>query len=155
MNAILVLFVVGFVLLAFEVFVPGAILGIIGGLALLGGVILAFLEYGSTGGWTALAVGASLGALMLFVEFWLLPRTPWGKRMFLNAAIDGTSQPPPAEASTVMGRAGEAITPLSPSGYVLIEGRRYEAFSRSGLVAKGADVRVVGVDNFRLIVSKP
>ena len=38
MNAIIVLFVVGFVLLAFEVIVPGAILGIIGGLAILGGV---------------------------------------------------------------------------------------------------------------------
>lgn len=155
MNAILVLFVVGFVLLAFEVFVPGAILGIMGGLALLGGVILAFMEYGSTGGWTALAVGAGAGALMFFVEFWLLPRTPWGKRMFLHAAIDGTSQPPPADAAAVMGRSGEAITPLSPSGHVVIDGRRYEAFSRSGLVAKGAIVRVVGLDNFRLIVSQP
>ncbi len=155
MNAIVVLFVVGFVLLAFEVFVPGAILGIIGGLALLGGVVLAFLEYGSTGGCTALAVGAALGALMLFVEFWLLPRTPWGKRMFLHAAVEGTSQPPPAESAAVMGRTGEAVTPLSPSGHVLIDGRRYEAFSRSGLVAKGAQVQVVGLDNFRLIVSKP
>lgn len=155
MNAIIVLFVVGFVLLAFEVIVPGAILGIIGGLAILGGVILAFMEYGSTGGWTALGVGAGGGMLMLAVEFWLLPRTPWGKRMFLRAAIDGTSQPAPAEASNVMGRAGEALTPLSPSGHVLIDGRRYEAFSRSGLLPKGAEVRVVGLDNFRLIVSKP
>lgn len=155
MNVILVLFVVGFVLLGFEVFVPGAILGIFGGLAILGGVILAFLEYGSTGGWTALGAGAALGVLMLLVEFWLLPRTAWGKRMFLNAAIDGTSQPPPAEAAVIVGRAGEALTPLSPSGHVLIDGRRYEAFSRSGLLPKGAEVRVVGLDNFRLIVSKP
>lgn len=155
MNAIVLLFVVGLVLLGFEVFVPGAILGIFGGLALLGGVALAFVEFGASGGWTAAAVAAGLGALMLFVEFWLLPRTPWGKRMFLTAAISGTSQPLPAEEALVVGRAGEAITPLAPSGYVMIDGRRYEAFSRSGLMAKGAEVRVVGLDNFRLIVTKP
>jgi membrane-bound ClpP family serine protease len=37
---------------------------------------------------------------------------------------------------------------------VLVEGRRYEAFSRSGHVTKGSALQVVGLDNFRLIVSQ-
>ena len=37
MSSIVLLFVIGLILLGFEVFVPGAILGIFGGLALLGG----------------------------------------------------------------------------------------------------------------------
>jgi membrane-bound ClpP family serine protease len=53
-----------------------------------------------------------------------------------------------------VGKAAEAITPLVPSGYVLVEGRRYEAFSQSGHATKGATLRVVGLDNFRLIVTK-
>ncbi len=155
MNAIILLFAVGFVLLGFEVFVPGAILGIFGGLSLLGGVILVFMEFGATGGWTALAAALALTGLMLYLEFGLLPRTAWGRRMFLHASVTGTSQPLPADEATVVGRSGEAVTPLSPSGYIVIEGRRYDAFSRSGLVAKGEIVRVVGLDNFRLIVTKP
>ena len=39
MNAILILFLFGIVLLVCEVFVPGAILGSIGGLAMLAGCI--------------------------------------------------------------------------------------------------------------------
>ena len=155
MNTIIVLFVVGFVLLAFEVIVPGAILGIFGGLALLGGVVIAFMDYGTAGGGIALAAAAGLAGLMFYIEFGILPKTPWGRRMFLHSEIGGTSQPPPADEASVLGRAGEAVTTLSPSGYILIDGRRYEAFSRSGQLPKGAEVRVVGLDNFRLIVTKP
>jgi membrane-bound serine protease (ClpP class) len=53
----------------------------------------------------------------------------------------------------VVGRPAEALTTLAPSGYVAVDGRRYEAFCQSGHAAKGATLRVVGVDNFRLIVS--
>jgi membrane-bound serine protease (ClpP class) len=155
MNTIFLLFLVGFILLAFEVIVPGAILGTIGGLCLLGGITLAFMEYGPIGGSSAIAAALVMTGLMIYIEFRLLPKTRWGKQMFLDAAINGTSQPLPAEESAVVGRPGKTLTPLSPSGYVLIDGHRYEAFSRSGLLAQGEPVQVVGLDAFRLIVSKP
>ena len=41
-----------------------------------------------------------------------------------------------------------------PFGYINVQGRRYEAFSQSGYLAKGVTVRVTGLDNFRLIVTK-
>jgi membrane-bound serine protease (ClpP class) len=53
-----------------------------------------------------------------------------------------------------VGKTAEAVTTLAPSGYVVVDGRRYEAFSQSGHAAKGAILRVVGLDNFRLIVTK-
>ncbi len=155
MNTIFLLFIVGFILLAFEVIVPGAILGTIGGLCLLGGITLAFMEYGPIGGSSAIAAALVMTGLMIYVEFRLLPKTRWGKQMFLHVAIDGTSHAMPAEESAVVGRSGETLTPLSPSGYVLIDGHRYEAFSRSGLLAQGEPVQVVGLDTFRLIVCKP
>ena len=48
----------------------------------------------------------------------------------------------------------EALTTLAPGGYVLVEGARYEAFCQSGFAAKGSALRVVGLDNFRLIVTQ-
>jgi membrane-bound ClpP family serine protease len=54
----------------------------------------------------------------------------------------------------VIGQVATALTTLAPSGFVSIAGKRYEAFCRSGLVARGAQLTVVGVDNFRLIVSE-
>lgn len=153
MSAIVLLFLLGIVLLGFEVITPGGILGVLGGLAMLGGCALAFDAFGGTGGTVATLVALALLGLALYVEFGLLPRTRWGRRFFLQQAVDATSQPAVATAD-VVGKICEAETTLAPSGYVSLDGRRYEAFSRSGHAGKGARLQVVAVDNFRLIVTK-
>ncbi|MBL9205741.1 MAG: serine protease [Opitutaceae bacterium] len=153
MNAITILFALGILLLALEVFVPGMVLGVIGGLALLGGVVVAFQSYGARGGLGAFAAALALVGAVLVIEFVVLPRTSFGRRMFLKTDVAGTSQPPLADAS-VVGKPAKALTALVPSGYVSIEGKRYDAFSQSGHVHPGETLRVVGLDNFRVIVTK-
>ncbi|MDD2764591.1 MAG: NfeD family protein [Opitutaceae bacterium] len=155
MTAILLLFLLGTVLLVFEVFMPGSILGILGGVAMLGGCVVAFVDYGAGGGSLAVLAGLAILGLALYAEFGLLPRTRLGKRFFLHDSIGATSQPPLAEAGAVVGKLCEAATTLAPTGYVLLDGRRYEAFSQSGHVARGTTLQVVAVDNFRLTVTKP
>jgi membrane-bound ClpP family serine protease len=153
MNAIILLFVVGALLLTAEIFLPGAIAGIIGGIALAVGSLLSFREFGFNGGVLASLSALALVGLMLYLELVVLPKTAFGKRMVVQSTVSAKSQPLPAVADAVVGRDALALTTLAPSGYVEIDGRRYEAFSRSGLIAKGATLRVVGVDNFRVIVS--
>lgn len=153
MTAIVLLFVTGALLLAAEVLLPGAIAGIIGGMALLLGSILAFLEYGATMGSVATFAALVLLAAMLYAELVWLPRSKVGRAMVVEATVGGQSQPPVASAD-VIGQVAVALTTLSPSGFVDIAGRRYEAFSRSGHALRGTRLTVVGVDNFRLIVSE-
>lgn len=155
MNAIILLFLLGVLLLAGEVFVPGGVLGIIGGAAMLVGCVLSFHEFGPVGGTIATFLSVALLGLMLYVELAWLPKSRFGKKLVVQSASDATSQPPLAHPETVVGKSAEALTTLAPSGYVLVEGRRYEAFCQSGHVSKGAALRVVGLDNFRLIVTKP
>ena len=154
MNLILLLFLLGALLLAGEVFVPGAILGVIGAVCMFTGCGLSFLKFGASGGLLATAIALALLGLMLYVELVWLPKTRFGKRLIVQSKVDATTQPPLAESAEVVGKAAEAVTPLVPSGYVLVDGRRYEAFSQSGHVTKGEVLRVVGLDNFRLIVTK-
>ena len=154
MSAILFLFITGAVLLAAEVFLPGAIAGIIGGLALLVGSILAFGQFGFAGGLAASGLAVGLVVVMLYLELVVLPKTAFGRKLVVQARVEATSQPPVADAAIITNKLAEALTTLSPSGYVLVEGRRYEAFCRSGQVPKGTPLRVVGVDNFRLIVAQ-
>jgi membrane-bound ClpP family serine protease len=154
MNAIIIFFVIGALLLAAEIFLPGVVAGIMGALALLGGSILSFREFGFAGGLAASGGAVALLILMLYLELVVLPRTAFGRRMVVQATVDATSQPPLASLAAVVDKPAEALTTLAPSGFVLIEGRRYEAFCRSGHAAKGALLRVVGVDNFRVIVSQ-
>ncbi|ACB74947.1 NfeD family protein [Opitutus terrae] len=153
MNTVILLLALGVVLLVLEVFVPGGVLGVLGGLAMLGGCALAFYRYGLQGG--AIATAAAIGCLgiAVYVEFGLLPKTRAGKKLFLQQSVDAASQPPPAAVGAI-GRQVETLTTLAPSGYVALDGRRCEARSQSGLIPKGAMVRIVGMDNFSLIVSR-
>lgn len=153
MNAILLLFIMGVVLLAAEIFLPGAIAGIIGAVCMAAGCMISFKEFGSGGGAIATAVALALLGLTLYLELVWLPKTSFGKKLIVQAKVEAVSQPPLANPGAVMGKTAEAATTLAPSGYVLVEGRRYEAFCRSGHVPKGATLRVVGVDNFRVIVT--
>jgi membrane-bound serine protease (ClpP class) len=154
MSLILAMFVCGVILLALEVVVPGAILGITGGVFMLIGVIVSFDQYGLGGGALATAAAMVAVAVTLYLEFVLLPTSRIAKTFSMTATVDGRSQPAIADRS-VIGRTVTAITTLAPSGVVELDGRRYEAFARTGHVAAGSQLSVVDVDNFRLIVSHP
>jgi membrane-bound ClpP family serine protease len=154
MTAIIVLFLAGILLLAIEVFVPGMIVGLMGGLAIFAGVVTAFNLYGSGGGMIALACGALLLGVTLYIEFVVLPKSKLARKLSMEGTVAGTSQAAVADLAAVIDQQGETITPLAPSGYISLQGRRYEAFSQSGYLAKGVAVRVTGLDNFRLIVTQ-
>lgn len=154
MTSILLFFVLGIVLLVLDLFVPGVILSVLGVIAMLVGTSHAFDQYGIGGGLLAFGIGAVLLTVALYVEYVLLPKTPFGKKFFLQASIAGTSQAPAAETAALTGREGVALTPLMPSGQIEIDGRRYEALSLDGHVAKGLRLRVTGAQNFSLTVTK-
>jgi membrane-bound ClpP family serine protease len=154
MTLVLTLFAAGILLVALEVVVPGAVLGVFGGLFLLGGVIAAFLQLGTFGGSVATGAALLIGAVTLYLEFVLLPKTRLAKKFSMTETVSGRSQPEVAERKAVVGRDAVAVTTLAPSGYVELEGRRYEAFCQSGHVAAGARLRVVDLDTFRLVVTQ-
>jgi membrane-bound serine protease (ClpP class) len=155
MNAVILLFLLGVLLLAAEVFMPGAVLGVLGAIAMLAGCVISFQKFGAAGGAGTTALALALLGLTLFLELIWLPRSRFGRKLVVQSASDATSQPPVAELGAVVGKSAEAVTTLAPSGYVVVEGRRYEAFCQTGHAIKGATLRVVGLDNFRLIVTKP
>ena len=154
MNLIVLLFALGLVFMFFEVFTPGPVFGILGGLTLMGGIAVAAAKFGASGGLVAgITALAAVGAT-LYAELVWLPKTRFAQK-FSNRSTSGTAiRQQNVEAEAVVGKTAEALTTLAPSGYVLVEGRRYEAFCQSGHAERGAQVRVTGLDNFRLIVTK-
>ncbi|TVR47976.1 MAG: serine protease [Puniceicoccaceae bacterium] len=153
MTWVVLLFVLGIILILFEVMVPGGILGLLGGLALLAGGVLAFVNFGLGVGLLAFLAAMAVLGLSLLAELKFLPRTAVGQRLFLHSQIEGSSQKTEGFAELI-GRPCEALTALSPTGVVLLDGKKYEAFSQSGFIERGARLTVTRYDNFRLIVSK-
>lgn len=155
MTLIILLFAVGILFLVVEVIIPGGILGTIGALLMFAGCYLAFTDFGTLGGTVAVLTSFALAGAALFIEFRILPRTKIGKRAFLTTEVTGISAALGKEALELVGKSAEALTMLSPSGYVRVDGRRYEAFCQSGQVQAGSMLDIIGADNFRLIVSLP
>ena len=155
MTLVIVLFLLGVILLALEIVVPGAILGSAGALLMLGGVVAAFMNLGATGGMIATIVALLLLGAMFYMEMVWLPRSRLAKHLSMDATIDSVSQPPLAKESDVIGRDAVTLSTLAPTGFVNVDGRRYEASCRSGYAAAGETLKVVGLDAFRLIVTKP
>ena len=153
MTAIALLFISGALLLAAEVLLPGGVAGVVGGIALALGSVLSYVEFGSGIGSLATLAALALVGLTLYLELVWLPKTKLGRAMVVDAVIGSQSQPPPASGE-VIGQAATAVTTLAPSGLVEVAGRRYEAFCQSGLAARGATLTVVGLDNFRLVVTE-
>ncbi len=152
MTLVVILFLSGIFLLALEVVVPGAILGIIGGVLMLVGVGVSFARFGTAGGAVATGIAVAVGAVALYLEFVLLPKSRLAKALSMSETVAGTSQPAIADRA-IIGRRAVAITPLGPTGLVECDGRRYEAYSRSGHAAAGSAVEIVDLDTFRLIVA--
>lgn len=153
MSLIVLLFIVGILCIGAEVIVPGGILGGLGALFMFAGCVLAFMRFDVGGGLAAVGVALLVTIVALTLEFKFLPKTKLGRRAFLDKEVAGSSSMYGPEARDLIGKPAEALTQLSPSGYVRIDGNRYEAFSQSGQIDAGADLRVVGSDNFRLIVA--
>ncbi|MEO5917356.1 MAG: NfeD family protein [Luteolibacter sp.] len=154
MTALILFFAVGILLIAAEVVVPGGVLGVLGALLMFGGCVRAFMDFGSIGGLIAVITAFTLGGLVLYFEFSYLPKTKWGKRAFLTAQVTGVTAAVGKEAVELVGKSAEALTLLSPSGYVRVDGERYEAFCQSGQAPVGSILEIIGADNFRLIVTQ-
>ncbi len=149
---IIVLFVVGFVLVAAEVFLPGVILGVIGFLCLAGSVALVFAHYGVGAGVVAsfLVGGLTLGGFIVWL--WIFPRTFIGRRIVLDR-----TQPPDHSADEnrgLVGSFGVALTPLRPAGTARIDGRRVDVTATGEFLEEGAGVVVVAADGMRVVVRR-
>jgi len=153
-NLIIILFIAGIILLATDIFVASFVMAVFGTITMLAGCVLVYAHFGAVTAGVAAVVALGLLALTVYIELVWLPKTRFGRGLVVQSVVGAQSQPELAKHEEVVGKPAEALTTLAPSGYVLVEGRRYEAFCRSGLAAKGDHMTVVGIDNFRLIVSK-
>lgn len=152
MTLIILLYALGIVLLVAEVLVPGGVIGTVGAILMFIGCVIAFVQYGSGGGLLALVAGLVLAGVAFYIEFRVLPKTRIGRQAFLTKEMTGVSAALGQEARNLIGKSAEALTLLSPSGYVRVDGRRYEAFCQSGQAPVGSALEVIGADSFRLIV---
>ncbi len=152
-TAILVLAIVGALLLGAEILLPGGIMGLFGALSLLGAVVIVFLEHGALWGIVALLLSFVLCIGTFYFTIKLVEKTRLGKDVLLSETLKGAATRAQAPED-IVGKIGEVVTPMNPTGMASVDGALYEASSIDGSLDKGEKFVVAGQDNFRILVKK-
>jgi membrane-bound serine protease (ClpP class) len=146
------LLIAGLLLVGIEVFAPGAVIGTLGALALVGAAVAGFLAFGPvTGGYVALGILILVGiVLALWVRFF--PASGIGKKMTVSQDLS-RSTAVAGDMASLLGKQGVAISELRPAGFAQIEGRRVDVVTQGEMIAKGQTVKVVHVAGSRVVVA--
>lgn len=152
MTLIIGLLVTAFILFFFEIFLPGGVLAVIGGLVLLAACAATYTEYGVVWAVTLLIFGLIGALLMFFLEIRLISTTRFGQQFALKSTIAAKLNPKADEA--LVGKEGVALTTLAPTGKVRIDAKTYVAQAEDGFLEKGHVIKVVRIETFKLIVAR-
>lgn len=137
----LALLAAGLLLIVAEVFIPGGVAGVVGGLALLGAMGLGLAAFPAPWGFLSAIAIVVFGGIGLLTWVQLFPRSRVGKRIALRT--DGADFKSAAPDRGLLGAAGEAATALRPAGIAVIAGKRYDVLAANGeWIVAGAAIRV-------------
>lgn len=151
------LIILGFALIFVEMFIPGGIIGLVGGLLLIAALVYALVEFDPFVAFCVLIIEL-IGAAVLF--WW------WSKfffktflgRMFVlgdpDGAPEGSEKKTEEESQDLVGQTGETVTPLRPAGVAKIGGHRRDVVTEGSHLEEGAEVVVVKDEGFRIVVRK-
>ncbi len=161
---IVLLAVVGCILLFMEVLLPGAVMGIIGGICIVVAVVLGF-NISTTAGLATLVCCLVGAPVAIFTGLWAMPKFGFAKRFWDYPILNDPANPKGAARTSdraeqdaaresLLGKTGTAVTNLRPSGLVEIDGRRIDVVARGSAIDKGATVEVVDVSSNRVVVDE-
>ena len=149
-----VLIVVGFALLLVELVFPSGILSAVALAAIAVGVALTFTQDLTVGVVTLIVVCIGLPFLATFVlHYW--PKTPMGRRLILQTPGEEAtlaSTPENQQLLLLIGRIGQAVSDLRPSGVTNFDGKRVDTITEGMMVDAGRWVRCVDVQAGKVIV---
>lgn len=142
----------------------------------LGGILLMLLAVGlfvaefftptfgilTAGGITSLVMGSLLlfpdNAPLFQVNPWLIVVITLIFVAFFVFVIQRVIKTHRKQASTgweeLIGKTARTLTPIDPEGLVMYRGERWKAVSREGLIKKGEQVMIEGIENLTLLISK-
>ena len=146
---ICLLIIAGFVFIAIELFlIPGFSIPGLAGLGMVGyGIFLTHQAYGPKGALIATAISA-LAAFIVII-------TAIKSKSARTVGLDYSEKDVTAvdDYSYLVGRKGETLSTLRPSGTAIIDGKRYDVVADGDYVEKGTPVEVSAVDGTRIIVN--
>lgn len=146
-----ILLLIGFLLVFIEFFIPGIVIGVMGGILIISSIVLFAIESNSIIATFAFIVSSVVGfVLVIKFALWKMQNSSPDYSVYSDDNQQGyyaANKLPDA-----VGKTAVAMTDLRPGGYVNIDGHRVQALSRSGYITKGSEVEIIANEEENLIV---
>ncbi|MBA2728396.1 MAG: serine protease [Parachlamydiaceae bacterium] len=146
-----ILLVIGLLLVFLEFFVPGAVFGILGGIAIAASLVFFAMENHSP--WEVLLYFTTVVVLLVYlVKFalWRIRKTNSKHSLYSDADQEGFVAS--SFDHSAIGKHGTVLTDLKPGGYILVGDKKYQAISLSGYLSRGSEVEVIDGQEESLLV---
>ncbi len=145
------LVLLGLFLILAEFYIPGAIMGILGGISILAGIILFASESSSLLATALFVIGSTISVgLLIRFALWRIVHAKPQYSIYSDHAQEGYVAS--SYDKSAIGKTGVVLADLKPGGYILIEGQQYPAISISGYISKGEHVLVISGQEQSLLV---
>ena len=164
-NWEIIIFVIGLILIAFEIFViPGfGVAGISGIILTVAGLFLSLVgnvdfDFSGVSSDQTLKsfITVIVGILMSFILIIaLISRIGKEGSLFRNIALTTDQEgfiSVPEEQKLMIGKTGHTATVLRPSGKVIIDGTYYDAVANQGFIESGKNIKVIKYESSQLYV---
>lgn len=150
----LAIFIFGCIFIVLEIFIPGFTLtGVIGILGYLTSIILAFSDYR----YGILAIIISIIINICFIKIMFKKGYSFKGLTHLVLSTESNLKENKEEVNELekqIGKGAKSISSLGPTGFVMINGLKYNAISYDGYLDNNLDLKVIAVKGRYLIVDK-
>ncbi|MGA1524756.1 MAG: NfeD family protein, partial [Planctomycetota bacterium] len=137
-------------------FISGGLLSVGAAVSLVSATFLAFTQHSQGMGFFVLLMEAIGVPLAMAFAFRILPKTPMGKKLLLEAPtleeVSGAAQA--AGLVELLGKSGRTESMLRPGGFARIDDHRVDVVTRGELIEPGVEIHVIQVDGNRVVVAE-
>lgn len=143
-ELIILIFVLGLSLLVAEAFLPGAVMGILGAVAVVGAIVLGFQDHGAAAGVPLLVITLAVVPVAFAIAFRRLQlKSTLGAEQGFTAA---TTDP------SLLHKEGVTLSALRPSGMARIDARVLDVITQGEMLPENCRIRVVKLEGNRIVV---
>lgn len=145
---IIFLILLGIALLLLDLLViPGIVISIVGILCMAGGVVAAFLQYGTIAG----VITLSAVALLIIATVALILHSKVWRRLQLNTQIKGKMNE--IDSKIMVGMSGKAISRLAPMGLGRFGDETIEVTSPQDFIDVDTDIVITKIESNKVYVT--
>lgn len=148
----IILFVIGFILLLMEFFVPGGIVGLIGGALMVFGLLFSgesvtYMAYS-----LLIAMFISVLGMVVLVKFFGKHLHVFSKIVLKDATTSEEGYVSNVNRIELLGKRGKTVTPLRPAGTIFVDKERIDVVSEGSYIDSDVTVEIVQVEGSRIVV---